>query len=787
MRVGLLDYYNHFLEKKRNEYAQRSFTPYPHYLEPFFGDGDSELVADREAADSIPAVSDAIRKFMDKLDRLPVPITFADYQSRKRELIRQQCQGNDILYAVAWNELAQHPDFRRSVFRAKVSCGYEKPRIRPRLLARRDELSPHLLHGKIIVDLPNNKLLLLPEKMEGRTILSVLRHGASRGNSTDYKIGSLYRNYLLTPQGFERARQVGREFARMLRHASLAVEIKTSINYLKTRNQPVYVSRSPNTRQLAGVIRSALQTECGYRDHTRMTYHDSLDSQSFGLLTGESKKDELAYLCQFTDLAEKEVKDLLKDPLYCYPGGDTFYENYLSTLEGIHIIAEAHPGSYISLFTHSSMMRALLIYLDMRPFTEAYNHYMSYQEGQDNVIFLIYEDGVFSSYSCAVGFSKEEQLAREKEEKIRVEEEKHLQSIIEITRSEVRRIALITSGGDAPGMNAVLKGFIDKCLTLGVSPYIFKKGIEGVFKDDGQEYMEEDQRRLLATSGSVIQCNKRFRVIEQEGAEYQAIENLRKNKCDALIVLGGDGSMRLSNKLFRARYPVVALPGTIDNDLPVYCLGFDSALNATIGLIQMLESTSRSMERVHLAEVYGAGSGHFALSLAHAVNPQAVLVNEMKEIGVAIDEFIDTYLIDKLVDSFKRDSKSRIVIVSEFLKHRYLIDPRGGVSGLAKVVESRIKERGIEVEARESIFAHLQRGAPVSRLDREYGQDLGRESVLRIKTDIAKIAGKLLGKEYPSNSLWETYPLNNLPKRQFRWDIYQEVNTPILPRNKDMS
>jgi 6-phosphofructokinase 1 len=343
---------------------------------------------------------------------------------------------------------------------------------------------------------------------------------------------------------------------------------------------------------------------------------------------------------------------------------------------------------------------------------------------------------------------------------------------------------MITSGGDSPGMNAVLKGFIDKCLSLGISPYIFKKGIEGVFKNDGQEYMEEDQRRLLATSGSVIQCNKRFRLIEQEGAENLAIENLRKNKCDALIVLGGDGSMRLSNKLFRARYPVVALPGTIDNDLPVYCLGFDSALNATIGLIQMLESTSRSMERVHLAEVYGAGSGHFALSLAHAVNPQAVLVNEMKEIGVDVDEFIDTYLIDKLVASFKRENKSRIVIVSEFLKHRYLIDPRGGVSGLAKIVESKIKERGIEVEARESIFAHLQRGAPVSRLDREYGQDLGRESVMRIKTDIAKIAGKLLGKEYPSNTLWETYPLNNLPKRQFRWDIYQEVNTSLSTRIK---
>ena len=779
MRDGLLDYYNYFLEKKRSEYGARPRTPYPHYLEPFFGNQASVLEGGRKLANKIPPVLDAIRSLMAKLNQLSAPIAFAEYQNHKRNLIRQHCNGNDILYAAAWNELAQQSEFRQSVYRAKVSCGYDKPRIRPRLLSNRDELSPHLLAGKIIVDLPNGKLLLLPEKVEGRTILSVLRHGASKGNSSDYKIGSLYRNYLLPPQGFERAKRVGQEFAKMLRHASLAVEIKTSINYLKTRNQPVYVSRSPNTRQLAGVIRSALQTECGYKDRVRMTYHDSLDSQSFGLLTGESKKDELAYLCQFTGLPEKEAKTQLKDPLYCYPCGDTFYENYLSTVEGIHAIAETHPGAYVSLFTHSSMMRALLIYLDMRPFAEAYNHYMSYQEGQDNVIFLIYEDSVFSSYSCAVGFSKEEQQAREKEELARDEEEKHLRSIIEISRAEIRRIALITSGGDAPGMNAVLKGFIDKCLTLGISPYIFKKGIEGVFKNDGQEYMEEDQRRLLATPGSVIQCNKRFRFIEQEGAEYQAIDVLRKNKCDALVVLGGDGSMRLCNKLFRARYPVVALPGTIDNDLPVYCLGFDSALNATIGLIQMLESTSRSMERIHFAEVYGAGSGHFALSLAHAVNPQAVLVNEMKEIGVNIDEFIDTCLIDKLANSFKREDKSRIVIVSEFLKHRYLIDPRGGVSGLAKFVETRMKERGIEVEARESIFAHLQRGAPVGRLDREYGQDLGRESVLRIKTDIGKIAGKLLGKEYPSNSLWKTYPLNNLPKRQFRWDIYQEVNTPL--------
>lgn len=778
-----MDYYKHFLEKKKAEYLRRSPTPYPHYLEPYFGGNDRGLASGKELAGSVPSILEAIRKFMGELNQLPVPITFVDYQNRKQGLISQQCNGNDILYAVAWNEAIQEPDFRHLVYRAKVSRGYEKPRTRPRLLANRNELSSHLLEGKIIVDLPNDKLLLLPEKMEERAILSVLRHGASKGNSTDFKIGSLYRNYLLRPQGFERAMRVGHEFAKMLRHASLAVEIKTSGNYLNTQNQPVYVSRSPNTRQLAGVIRSALQAGGGYRDRTPMIYHDSLDSQSFGLLTGESKKDELEYLCKYCGLQEKEAKNILKDPLYCYPGGDTFYENYLSTVEGIHSIADTRLGSYVSLFTHSSMMRALLIYLDMRPFTEAYTHYMSYQEGQDNVIFLIYEGGVFSSYSCAVGLSKEEQVAREKEEQARVEEENHLRSIIEISRSEIKRIALITSGGDAPGMNAVLKGFVDKCLSLGISPYVFRKGIEGVFKNDGREYTEEGQRRLLATPGSVIQCNKRFRDIEQEGAEYQAIEVLRKNKCDALIVLGGDGSMRLSNKLFRARYPVVALPGTIDNDLPVYCLGFDSALNATIGLIQMLEWTSRSMERVHLAEVYGAGSGHFALSLAHAVNPQAVLVNEMKEIGIDIDEFIDTYLIDKLVLSFKKEDKSHIVIVSEFVKHRYLVDPRGGVSGLSKVVEARMRERGIELEARESIFAHLQRGAPVGRLDREYGQDLGRESVLRIKTDIGKIAGKLLGKEYPSNALWETFPLNNLPKRQFRWDIYQEVNTSLM-RNK---
>ena len=280
----------------------------------------------------------------------------------------------------------------------------------------------------------------------------------------------------------------------------------------------------------------------------------------------------------------------------------------------------------------------------------------------------------------------------------------------------------------------------------------------------------------------MIQCNKRFRIIEQEGAEYEAIRNLRKNKCDALIILGGDGSVRLSNKLFRAGYPVVALPGTIDNDLPVYCLGFDSALNATIGLIQMLEWTSRSMERVHFAEVYGAGSGHFALSLAHAVNPQAVLVNEMKEIGINIDEFIDNYLLDRLTLSLRMQDKSHIVIVSEMVKHGYMIDPKGGVSGLSKAVESKLRKRGLEVEARESVFAHLQRGAPVGRLDREYGQDLGREAVLRIKTDIGKFAGKLLGKEYPSSDLWVTFSFNNLPKRQFRWDIYNEINRPLVKK-----
>lgn len=776
----MLTYYDYFLKKKREEYEQRSPTPYPHYLQSLFASKGRKISADPEIASDVPKVVRGLQRFFSELAKLSKPITCHEYRNKKNQFIQKNCAANEILYAVAWNEAVLDPEFRQLVFQAKVGRGFEKPRNRPRVLIDRANVSASLLEKKIVIDLPNDKLLFLPENLGGRTILSVVRHGASKGNSTDNKIGSLYRNYLLRPQGFDRAKRIGEEFAKMIRHANLAVELKTSRHYLKTKNQPVYVSRSPNTRQLAGIIRSVLQKEGGYRDRRAMTYHDCLDSQNFGLLTGESKEEELSQLCRCTNMSEQEAKKVLKDPLYCYPGGETFYENYLFTIQGIHHIADNHLGSHVSLFTHSSMMRALMIYLDMRPFAEAYNEYMSYQERQDNVILLIYEEGTFSSYSCAVGLSKEELEAREKEEAESEGHEDHLRSIIEISRSEVNRIAMITSGGDSPGMNAVLKSFIDKCLSLGVSPYIYRKGIEGVLKNDGQEYTEEAQRRLLATSGSVIQCNKRFKLIEQEGAEYEAIANLRKNKCDALIIVGGDGSVRLSDKLFQTGYPVVALPGTIDNDLPVYCLGFDSALNATIELIQMLESTSRSMERVHLAEVYGAGSGYFALSLAHAVNPRAVLVNEMKDIGIDIDDFIDNYLVDKLALGLQNKDKSHIVIVSEMIKHSYMIDPKGGVSGLSEALEAKLRKRGLEVEARESVFAHLQRGAPVGRLDREYGQDLGREAVLRIKTDIGRFAGKLLGKEYPSSDLWVTFPLHHLPKRQFRWDIYKEINRPLV-------
>jgi len=776
---GWFKYFEFFIKRKRREYERRTFTPYPHYLEPFFSGGDGAFSASPGTAGQIPRVLEGLRRFYSELANVPAPVSLPKYLDNKKRFVREVCGGNEVLYAVAWNEAIADPGFRLSVFGSNIARGNRQPRKRPRVLVDRNDVSASLLENKIVVDLPNNKLLLLPENLEGRTILSVLRHGKSKGNSADYKIGSLYRNYLLRPDGFDRAKRVGKEFSMMIRHAKLAVEMKTSVNYLLTLNQPVYVSRSPNTRQLAGIIRSIFQNHGEYRDRRPMLYHDALDSQSFGLMTGESREQELGQLRRFLNLPEKDAKKILKDPLFRYPGGETFYENYLSTVQGVHEIAEANLGSHVSLFTHSSMMRALMTYLDMRPFVEAYNDYMAYQEGQDNVLLLIYEEGNFSSYSCAVGLSREEQEERDKEDRERTAEEDHLRGIIEISRPEVKRVAMITSGGDSPGMNAVLKSFIDKCLTLGISPYVFRKGIEGVLKNDGQEYTEEGQRRLLASPGSVIQCNKRFRMIEREGVEYEAIDNLRKNKCDALIILGGDGSVRLSNKLFRAGYPVVALPGTIDNDLPVYCLGFDSALNATIGFIQMLEWTSRSMERVHLAEVYGAGSGHFALSLAHAVNPQAVLVNEMKEIGIDIDEFIDTYLMDKLTQSLKKKDKSHIVIVSEMVKHGYMIDPKGGVSGLSKAVESKLRERGLDVEARESIFAHLQRGAPVCRLDREYGQDLGRQAVLRIQTDIAAIAGKLLGKEYPSSDLWVTHSLNNLPKRKFRWDIYQEINKPF--------
>jgi 6-phosphofructokinase 1 len=314
----LLKYFDYFLEKKKREYDQRPSTPYPHYLQPIFSSQDRKFSADPEIVNKIPKVLQDLRHFLGELGKMSIP--FHEYQKKKNQFIQKVCEANEILYAVAWNEAVLDPEFRELVFQTKIGRGYQKPRNRPRVLIDRENVSASLLEKKIVIDLPNDKLLVLPENLEGRTILSVVRHGASKGNSADYKIGSLYRNFLLRPQGFDRAKRIGEEFAKMIRHANLAVEMKTSVHYLKTKNQPVYVSRSPNTRQLAGAIRSVLQDQSGYRDRRPMTHHDALDSQNFGLLTGESKEEELSQMCRCLNMSEQDAKKVLKDPLYCYPG-----------------------------------------------------------------------------------------------------------------------------------------------------------------------------------------------------------------------------------------------------------------------------------------------------------------------------------------------------------------------------------------------------------------------------------------------------------------------------------
>ena len=274
---------------------------------------------------------------------------------------------------------------------------------------------------------------------------------------------------------------------------------------------------------------------------------------------------------------------------------------------------------------------------------------------------------------------------------------------------QLRKIGVLTSGGDAPGMNAAIRAVVRTAVFNGLEIVGVKRGYNGLLNED---FIEMDARSVgetLQKGGTILQTARCAEFKTPEGVK-KAVEIAKKNSIDGLIVIGGDGSFRGARDLTREGLATIAMPGTIDNDINCseYTVGYDTCFNTVIEGVDKLRDTSSSHERCSVVEVMGRGAGYIAIEAAIACGAEVVLIPEEP-----FDFRKD--VIDIIEQGKKRGKKHCIVIVAEGV---------GGTVEMAKKIE---EETGIE--SRATILGHVQRGGSPTVRDRVIASQMGARSV----------------------------------------------------------
>ena len=277
------------------------------------------------------------------------------------------------------------------------------------------------------------------------------------------------------------------------------------------------------------------------------------------------------------------------------------------------------------------------------------------------------------------------------------------------------RIGVLTSGGDAPGMNAAIRAVVRQADALGHETWGIHRGYRGLLEGDMDPLPSRACANILQRGGTMLHT---ARCMEFHDPVHRALAaaNLKAAGIEALVVIGGDGSFRAAETLQREHGVACAgIPGTIDNDLPgtERTLGFDTALNTAVEAIDRIRDTASSHGRLFLVEVMGRASGMLAVHTAIACGAEAVLYPESPD---------DSYeaLVAQLNANWLRGKRSSIVVVAE-----------GDVVGRAMAVGDRLK-RDHTLDLRVVVLGHVQRGGSPTALDRIWGSMWGAEAVKRL-------------------------------------------------------
>lgn len=274
----------------------------------------------------------------------------------------------------------------------------------------------------------------------------------------------------------------------------------------------------------------------------------------------------------------------------------------------------------------------------------------------------------------------------------------------------VRTIGVLTSGGDAPGMNAAVRAVVRTALAKGLRVRGIRRGYHGLLKEEIIDMNAGDVSEIIQRGGTVLQT-ARCSMMRTEEGQQKAAAICKKYGIDGLVVIGGDGSFAGAQKLASLGVKTIGIPATIDLDISCtdYTIGFDTAVNTAVEAIDKIRDTSTSHERCSIIEVMGRDAGYLALWCGISNGAEQILVPERRE------EFDEMDLIEDILKCKRRGKKNYIIVNAEGI---------GDSINMAKRIED-----ATGIETRASIIGHMQRGGRPTAKDRMYASIMGAKAV----------------------------------------------------------
>jgi 6-phosphofructokinase 1 len=288
----------------------------------------------------------------------------------------------------------------------------------------------------------------------------------------------------------------------------------------------------------------------------------------------------------------------------------------------------------------------------------------------------------------------------------------HFQREVLFMSDKSLRIGVLTSGGDAPGMNAVIRAVVRTAVHFNIRVYGIKTGFEGLYKGDIDEMTADCVSGIIHRGGTILRTARCAEMMTEEGQKHAA-EICKVMKFDAVIVIGGDGSFRGAAALERHGVPVMGIPASIDLDMDCteYTIGFDTAVNTAADAIIRLRDTSSSHERCSVVEVMGRDAGYLALWCG--------LVGGAEEVIIPENPVETQYVVEEILSNRAKGKRHNLIVVAEGI---------GQSLSLSKEIE-----RVLGIEARSTVLGHLQRGGTPTAVDRMHATVMGNMAVEAVK------------------------------------------------------